>query len=284
MECKEVALGSGSAEILSRVGDADSGLLGEAPNDLLRQNRSALRMKRASLIIGPSEKGRYDVHIGLIGGIGPAATVSYYRTLTQLHENANRPLALTIAHTELRELIANLETDNAAAQASIFADLVNQLRCAGCSEVAIAAIGAHFCIKELEAISSLPVISAISAINAFFVDKPYKRIAVLGTRRVMETKVFGISTVEVVVPSPDDLTKVHACYVKMSLAGTATTEQIQYLHELCRTLVSEDGVDAILLGGADLLLAFDQPCCDFSVIEASAIHVEAIARRSLIRG
>ena len=40
------------------------------------------------------------MHIGLIGGIGPAATAFYYQRIVQLFALAAVPLDLTIAHTE----------------------------------------------------------------------------------------------------------------------------------------------------------------------------------------
>ena len=48
------------------------------------------------------------MHIGLIGGIGPAATDYYYRGLIEGHTAAGRRLELTIAHADARELVANL--------------------------------------------------------------------------------------------------------------------------------------------------------------------------------
>jgi aspartate racemase len=38
------------------------------------------------------------MHIGLIGGIGPAATEFYYRNLVRAHVAANCVLDLTIVH------------------------------------------------------------------------------------------------------------------------------------------------------------------------------------------
>jgi aspartate/glutamate racemase len=46
------------------------------------------------------------MHIGLIGGIGPAATDYYYRGLLQLHADAGRPLDLTIVHARYGRISA----------------------------------------------------------------------------------------------------------------------------------------------------------------------------------
>jgi len=45
------------------------------------------------------------MHLGLIGGIGPAATMFYYQGLVRAHVAGNQPLNLTIAHADLRELM-----------------------------------------------------------------------------------------------------------------------------------------------------------------------------------
>ena len=48
------------------------------------------------------------MHIGLIGGIGPAATEHYYRGLIERHSRAGVPLELTIVHADVRELSRNV--------------------------------------------------------------------------------------------------------------------------------------------------------------------------------
>ena len=50
------------------------------------------------------------MHIGLIGGIGPAATEFYYRGLTDRHARAGTRLELTISNAEVRDLAQNDES------------------------------------------------------------------------------------------------------------------------------------------------------------------------------
>ena len=76
------------------------------------------------------------MHLGLIGGIGPAATEYYYRGLVDRHARAGTALELTIAHADLRELARNAANGDAAAQADSFARLVRRLAAAGAQEIA----------------------------------------------------------------------------------------------------------------------------------------------------
>jgi len=55
------------------------------------------------------------MHIGLIGGIGPAATDFYYRRLITTFARKNAALELTIAHADTPTLLNNLSKNDAAA-------------------------------------------------------------------------------------------------------------------------------------------------------------------------
>jgi len=59
-------------------------------------------------------------------------------------------------------------------------------------------MGGHFCIRELEAISPLPILNAIPAVDAAIRQRNLRTIGVLGTRTVMETAAaLGKTPVEV---------------------------------------------------------------------------------------
>ena len=71
------------------------------------------------------------MHIGLIGGIGPAATEFYYRGLIDRHANSGTRLELTIANAEVRDLSQNLANKDARKQAEIFVVLITRLKASG---------------------------------------------------------------------------------------------------------------------------------------------------------
>jgi aspartate racemase len=59
------------------------------------------------------------MHIGLIGGIGPAATDFYYRRLISTFASKQVALELTIVHADTPTLLRNLEMNDADAQVAI---------------------------------------------------------------------------------------------------------------------------------------------------------------------
>jgi aspartate racemase len=95
----------------------------------------------------------------------------------------------------------------------------------------------------------------ISEVNRAITQRAFKRIGILGTRTVMETRLYGgVSGVEVVTPSGQDLEDVHAAYVAMAASGIVTEAQSAVFTAVSKRLRKESGVEAIVLGGTDLAL------------------------------
>jgi aspartate racemase len=221
------------------------------------------------------------MHIGLIGGIGPAATEFYYRGLIDRHAASNTSLDLTIVHADVREMARNLANRDAAKQAAVFAPLVGRLAAAGAWAAAITSMGGHFCIRELEALSPLPLVNALPAVDAAIKQRGLKAIGIIGTRMVMETRLYGsISSATVMVPEGDELDAVNTNYGAMASVGRVTEAQRQVFFDAGMRL-RDRGAEVVLLGGTDLFLAFEGRPCDFPVLDLADVHVEAIYRRSL---
>ena len=70
------------------------------------------------------------MHIGLIGGIGPAATDFYYRRLIATFASRNAPLELTIVHADTPTLVRNLASNDRSAQTAIYMRLSKRLAAA----------------------------------------------------------------------------------------------------------------------------------------------------------
>lgn len=222
------------------------------------------------------------MHIGLIGGIGPAATEFYYRGLIDRHAAAGTCPDLTIAHADVRDMVRNLAARDPAAQAQIFARLVHRLKAAGAEVAVVTSMGGHFCIKELEAISPLPMINGVAAVAEEIARRKLNSIGIMGTRMVMETGLYGrlAPLLRVVLPEGEALQKVHETYGAMASVGRVTAAQRGFFHIMGRQLI-DNGADTVLLGGTDLFLAFQGEGPGYPVLDSAEIHVEAVYRRSI---
>ncbi len=223
-------------------------------------------------------------HIGLIGGIGPAATDYYYRRLIAAFAQREAPLELTMVHADTATLLGNLEAGAEDAQVAIYNKLADRLVSAGADCVVVTSIAGHFCIDPFKAGAPLPVIDMIGSVDDAVADRGLERIGLIGTRTVMETRFYGgITSSDVIVPEGQALADVHSAYVEMAAAGEVNAQQRQTFDRACRAMRDDDEVDAIVLGGTDLALVYQAGNAPFPVVDCAAIHVDAIVRFALGR-
>lgn len=222
------------------------------------------------------------MHVGLIGGIGPAATEFYYRGLARAFAAANRKLELTICNAEVREMVGNLFAGNPQAQAEIFAELIRRMKAAGAKAAAVTSMGGHFCIKELIAISPLPLINAIPELDAYFGKMGVKKIGILGSAAVMQSRFYGgVTSVEIVAPKGGDLDEVGKRYMTLATNAVATDDDRRFFREAGAKLINEQGADVVVLSGTDLFLAFDGTEPGYRLADAAEIHIGAIVRAAM---
>lgn len=222
------------------------------------------------------------MHLGLIGGIGPAATEFYYRRLAAAHAAAGKTMELTIVHADTNTLLKNLEIGAAETQTEIFLGFVERLQAAGADVAVVTSLAGHFCINELKTVSPLPLIDAIPVLDEFFAGTSMRRIGLLGTRTVLESRLYGgVNSVELVLPDGDDLDRTHENYIAMAKAGVASDKHREFFLSMGEKLCREQNADAIALAGTDLFLVFDGADCDYPVFDCAQVHIDALVAASL---
>jgi aspartate racemase len=137
-------------------------------------------------------------------------------------------------------------------------------------------------VQELLALSPIPILNAIPEIAERVQKNELKTVGLLGTSRVMQTRLYGgISSASVVVPEGDALDKVHRTYIAMALSGKVTDEQRRELFSIGQSLCRDQGAEVVLLAGTDLFLAFDGRACAFPFMDCAEIHIDALYRASV---
>ena len=215
------------------------------------------------------------LHVGLITGLGPAATVIYYQRLTRIAADRGCRLDLTMVEANIREVLANNLSGRTREQAEIFAVLLRRLKAAGADFASITAIGPLFCWQETRALSPLPLLSAVAPLDMFCADQGYSQVGLLGTARAMRTHLFGqmVRTGVVVPGNPDAIGK---AYQDMAVAGRCDDATRALLFDAGKEMM-ERGAEAIALAGTDLLLAFDGRDPGFPIVDALEVHAALLA-------
>ena len=224
------------------------------------------------------------MHIGMIVGIGPAATDYYYRYLISALARAGQDLQLTMAHADARTLLRNQAEHNVEVQVEIYRQLTERLKRSGVERVAVTSVAGHFCIDAFKEISPVPVIDLLDVVKLEVKRRGFKRVGLLGTRVVMETRFYGVlDDVEVIAPV-NDLADVHEAYVSMASAGIATPEHREVFMRAGNALTNTHGCESILLAGTDLALVFKKGVDPgFGTLDCAEAHAAAIASAAMSR-
>jgi aspartate racemase len=216
--------------------------------------------------------------LGLVGGLGVGATIHYYEKLARAHEAQGRTLDIVIAHAETSRVFEYVQANDRGGLAEYLNGFIRRMKAAGAEVAAIPAVTPHFCVRELIATSPLPVCNIFEPLARELAARAARRIAVFGTRFVMESALFGEVNhqVEVIRSTPQEEDFIHNTYVELARIGKASAELHREMSAVARTIVSRDGVDAIVLAGTDLSLLFNESNTDFPYVDCAELHVEAI--------
>jgi aspartate racemase len=222
------------------------------------------------------------MHIGLIVGIGPAATDYYYRTLIAAAARAGHDLELTMAHADTFTLLRNQGDRNETAQVAIYQRLTERLARAGVEKIAVSSIAGHFCIEAFKRVSPVPVIDMLEVVKNEVARRDLRKVGLIGTRVVMETRFYGmLEGVEVIAPG-DDLLAVHEAYIAMASAGVVTESQRQVFMKAGHDLTARAGCESVLLAGTDLALVFTNSVNPgFNTLDCAGLHAAAIASAAM---
>jgi aspartate racemase len=217
--------------------------------------------------------------IGLVGGLGVGAAIHYYRELAAAHDRLARPLLLSMVHAQMSRVFEHASAGDRDGLARYLAGVLSQLQSSGATLGVIPALTPHLAIDELNAISPLPLVSLIDAVNEELTARQLRRVSLMGTRFVVESRMFGkLAGVDVVLPAPDDIAFIHDTYSQLAREGSVSGEQRERLVAIATALCDRAGVEAILLAGTDLTMVFDETNTSFPYLDCAGAHIRVIMR------
>lgn len=220
--------------------------------------------------------------LGLIGGLGVGAAVHYYVNLAKAHHEQDRVMELVMAHAEPPLLMEFIRAGDREGMARHLVRFILRMKDAGAEFAVIPAVTPHYCIHELVASSPLPLLNIFDPLNRELASRKLKRVAVFGTRFVIESDLYGeVAGVELVKPQAGEIELIHNVYTKLALSGEGGPEQHRQLTELAQKLIERERLEAIILAGTDLSLLFNASNTDFPCVDCAEVHIAAIAERML---
>jgi aspartate racemase len=210
-----------------------------------------------------SVAGKEGRCLGLIGGLGPGATIHYYRELVAAHERHGRVPRLLIAHADIQRVYATVTAKDFDGLAHYLSGLIANMAAGGAEFSAIVAATPHICAEQLIAISPLPLINMLTEVQQAVSARGLKRVALLGTRFTIETRMFGcLKDIETVMPGSKEIERIQQIY-KDFVEGRGSDAQTEELRKLANTFVTRDRAQSVLIAGTDLSTVFTESNAGF---------------------
>lgn len=228
--------------------------------------------------------------IGIIGGLSPESTVSYYLHITRAYVEKFGDYG----YPEIIIYSVNLKSyhqwRNDNRWDLIAEDLIrvaNELTAAGADFGLIATNTMHKVFDDVQANISLPLINLVSTTAADVSAKGIATVALLGTKFTMSEDFYidglnsqGITTL---VPNPEDQEIIHRIIVDELVRGIILQESKQQYLNIINKLKAQ-GAQGVILGCTEIPLLIKQQDCDITVIDTAAIHAAAALCRAINNG
>ncbi|MEZ5107021.1 MAG: amino acid racemase [Draconibacterium sp.] len=227
--------------------------------------------------------------IGLIGGLGPEATVDYYQRIINYFKAGNINLSypeIIIYSVTMSEFIGLVEINEYEKATDFLLEKIDMVRKAGADFVAITANTPHLFFDKLSEKAKLPLISIVEATCSEAISKNLKKPGLFGTGFTMNASfyqdVFGKRGIEVVVPENNDRELInHKLFTEIEL-GIFKDETKEMLVQLIQKMVDEQQIDSIILGCTEFpLILTEDNYCGIPVLNTTQIHIEEICKNCL---
>ena len=228
--------------------------------------------------------------IGILGGMGPEATVDFYQKIIKLCQKKymakydNYPpmviYNLSIPNVVAKTIIQGLEDIEKVLP--FLLEGIKKLEFVGSDFIVIPCNTAHYFLPYLRKEVSIPILSIIEETVKKVRDKNYKKVGLLATKTTIKQKLyevelnkFGISLVNPDKESQNKIIKI----IQNILTGKNTMKDKKKIKSIIKKLELQ-GVESIILGCTELPLIIDKNVFKIELFDATEILAEATVKKS----
>lgn len=221
--------------------------------------------------------------IGMIGGTGPEATVSYYRAViagVQQAKDSHTLPPVVIDSLSVFEVLGYCSRKDYDGLVSYLLSAVENLAAAGAQVATLTGLTPHIVFDRLQASSPIPLISAIEATRDAALAEGAGRLALLGTEYTMTQDFFARplreAGLEVITPAPAEIAYIQKQIVDELEHGIVTDSTRDGFIDIIARLRDEEGCEQVVLGCTELPLLLDDSTSPLPCLDTVAIHTRAL--------
>ena len=221
--------------------------------------------------------------VGIIGGIGPVATLDYYtgiiRGVRERTGDDNYP-ELVINSINITKMLSLISNNNLEALIEMLLNSIKALADAGVDFAAIASNTPHIVFDRVKEKSMLPLISVVDATCEYAKSRRVKKAIIIGTRFTMSSSLYSEAlenyNISIVVPSDNEQIIIQNIIFPKLVDGIVAPEDKHKMLEIIERLRIEHSADALILGCTELPLMIQNNDVNIEVLNTTQIHIDAI--------
>ncbi len=222
--------------------------------------------------------------IGIIGGLGPEATIDYYKEIINRFKNDEGELnypEIIIYSVNMADFLKPMNSKQWDEAADYILERITALKNAGAEFAAISANTPHLLFEKIKAKSPLHLISIVEATRAEASSRGLKRTGLIGTRFTMNAsfypETFRKYNMEVIVPTEREKALINRKLFSEIELGIFKDDTRQELIDITQRMVNDDKIDSMILGCTEFpLILPEKEYAGVPMLNTTAIHVDAI--------
>ena len=222
--------------------------------------------------------------IGIVGGLGPEATIDYYRMLIDAYRGYGKGDApeIVIYSMNLSDFPDINQRDKVIAW---FANACEALHKAGADFAVIAANTPHIVYDDLKRLSPIPLLSIVEETCRVAKNLNLKRVGLMGTKVTMSSdfyrRIFSRDSITVVVPTAQEQDYINDKLIAEIMYNKIVDTTRQDLLKIARRMIDDDGIEGLILGCTELPLILTKDEFGIPFLNTTRIHVDSVVRYCL---
>ena len=227
--------------------------------------------------------------IGILGGLGPEATVDYYKEIIKaVNQRNNGSLnypEIVIYSVNMSRFIGLLENKKYLEASNYIGHCINGLEKAGAEFAAMSANTPHLLFEDIKAKVPIPLISIVEATVEKAKKLGLKRCGLVGTIFTMEASfyqdIFKKHGIEIVVPTDDEKKFINDKLFQELELGVFKEETKAALLDTFKKFKKREQIDSLILGCTEFPVMFsEREYLGIPFLNTTQIHVERIVEEA----
>ncbi|HDR1314944.1 aspartate/glutamate racemase family protein [Pasteurella multocida] len=221
--------------------------------------------------------------LGIIGGMSPESTVTYYRLINQLinqTKSGNHSAPLVMVNVEFEQIVCLQKQGEWHKAGEILATAAKKLTQIGAEGILLATNTMHKVAPQIIDVIDVPFLHIIDATAKAIKIKNLTQVALLGTQFTMQDPFYRDlllhHDITPLVPNQKQQQEMHRIIFTELCVGQIKPESKQFYLDVINDLAKQ-GAQGVILGCTEIGLLINQQDATLPFFDTTTLHAQAAA-------